>query len=127
MEPKKQQSCYIPDFCKAIVAWEFIVELCIYVWCILIREYNCENCYALEFMRLKFHELLEKSELKIVHWIDNPNIHKCNFWKLRLEWPTLKMKMKMKNEYGNENEYGLFYLWKSGIVWKMTVVYVDLD
>ena len=71
----------------------------------------CENYYALEIMRLKFHELLEKSGLKITRRIDNPNIQKHNFWKLRLEWQTLKMKIKMKNGYGyeNENEIGLFY------------------
>ena len=45
--------CYIPDFGKVVVAWEFIVEFSIYVWCILIRDYICESCYTLEFMRLK--------------------------------------------------------------------------
>ena len=30
-----------------------------------MTEYICENCFALEFIRLKFHELLEKSELKV--------------------------------------------------------------
>ena len=30
--------------------------------------YICENCYALEFMRLKFHELLEKKlEVKVAY------------------------------------------------------------
>ena len=37
------------------------------------------------------------------------------------------MKMKMRNEDENKNEYGLFYLWKSDVVWKMAVLYVDLD
>ena len=51
---------YILDFCMAVVAWEFVVELSVYVWMILMRVYICENYYALEFMRLEFHELLEK-------------------------------------------------------------------
>ena len=34
---------------------------------------------------------------------------------------------KMRNEDENENESGLFYLWKSGVVWKMVVLCVDSD
>ena len=33
--------------------------------------------------------------------------------------------MKMKNEDRNEDEFSLFYWWKSGVVWKMTILYVD--
>ena len=33
----------------------------------------------------------------------------------------------MKNEDGNENEYGLFYWWKSGVIWKMVVLFIDSD
>ena len=42
-----------------------VFYVCSYL--ILMIEYICENCYALEFMRWKFHELSEKSELKITH------------------------------------------------------------
>ena len=37
--------------------------------------------------------------------------------------------MKMKNEdgNGNENKFGLFYWWKSGVVWKMEVSCIDSD
>ena len=74
----------------------------------LIKEYNYENCYTLEFMMLKFHDSLGKLELEIACWIDNSNIQKCNFWKLGIEWQTLKMKMKMRNEDENESEFGCF-------------------
>ena len=45
-----EPSCYIPDFCMAILASEFMVELSVYVCLILMRKYICENCYVLEFM-----------------------------------------------------------------------------
>ena len=35
--------------------------------------------------------------------------------------------MTIKDEHGNENEFGLFYWWKSGVVWKMVVLCVDPD
>ena len=35
--------------------------------------------------------------------------------------------MKMKNEDENENEFGLFYWWRSGVVWKMAVLCIDSD
>ena len=60
----------------AIGACEFMLELFVYVCLILMWEYNYENCYALEFMMWKFHELLEKSKLKIARWVDNPNVQK---------------------------------------------------
>ena len=44
-------TCYIPDFYMAVVAWEFMVELSVYICLMLVRVYNYENCYALEFMR----------------------------------------------------------------------------
>ena len=72
-----------------------MVKISIYVCLILIREYIFENYYALEFMRQKFHELLERSKLKIARCANNPNVQKQNFWKLKLEWQTLKMKMKI--------------------------------
>ena len=59
-----------------------------------MRVYNYENCYALEFMRQKFHDLSEKLEFKIARRAYNPNVHKQNFQKFQLVWKTLKMKMK---------------------------------
>ena len=62
----------------------------------------CENCYTLEFMRLKFHEVLEKSDLKQL-----------------VELRTLVFKNTIleieigaenpKNENKNKNDFGLFY------------------
>ena len=59
-----------------VVACEFMVVLSVYICLILMREYIYGNCYTLEFMKLKFHELSEKSELKITHGDNNPNVRK---------------------------------------------------
>ena len=49
----------------AFVVCEQIVVLSVCLYLILMGDYIYENCYALEFMRRKFYDLLEKLELKI--------------------------------------------------------------
>ena len=58
----------------AVIICEFMVVLSVCIYLIFMREYICENYYALEFMSWKVHELLEKSKLKIARWADNANI-----------------------------------------------------
>ena len=60
----------------ASVACKLMLVLSVYIFDINKREYIYENNYTLEFMRWKFYELLEKSGLRIAHWVDNPNVRK---------------------------------------------------
>ena len=60
----------------AFVVCEQIVVLSVCLYLILMGDYIYKNCYALEFMRRKFYDLLEKLELKIACWVDNSNVRK---------------------------------------------------
>ena len=82
--------------------WIYGSTLCLYMF-----DIN-ERVYLWKLLRTWIHEVEipnYRKKLKIARWGDNPNVRKYNFWKLKLEWETLK----------NENKK---LIWLVLCVWK---------